>query len=58
MVHLLRPADNPQIAVTVMVEGVDAGDNLFGGSTSAPIARQILQAWEAKFSPASALDPQ
>ncbi|MBN1403877.1 MAG: penicillin-binding protein 2 [Opitutales bacterium] len=45
------PSDNPQIAVAITVEGTDPGDNLFGGSTSAPIAREILRAWEAKHLP-------
>jgi len=45
------PSDNPQIAVAVMVEGTDPGDNLFGGSTSAPIAREVLRVWEAKHIP-------
>jgi penicillin-binding protein 2 len=45
------PSDNPQIAVAVMVEGTDPGDNLFGGSTSAPIAREVLRVWEEKHMP-------
>ncbi|HNX05454.1 MAG TPA: penicillin-binding transpeptidase domain-containing protein, partial [Opitutales bacterium] len=47
------PADDPRIAVTVMIEGVAPGDNLFGGSTSAPIAREVLKAWEDKHLPAA-----
>jgi penicillin-binding protein 2 len=43
------PTDDPRVAVAVMVEGTDPGDNLFGGSTSAPIARQVIQAWENKY---------
>lgn len=35
------PADHPQVAVAVVVENVYRG---FGGSVSAPIARQIMQA--------------
>ena len=46
------PVDDPQVAIAVMIEGVDPGDNLFGGSTSAPIARAVLQAWENKHMPA------
>jgi len=42
------PSDDPHIAVAVMIEGTEPGDNLFGGSTSAPIAREVLQAWENK----------
>jgi penicillin-binding protein 2 len=45
------PSDNPRVAVAVMIEGVDPGDNLFGGSTSAPIARAVIQAWENKYMP-------
>jgi penicillin-binding protein 2 len=48
------PYDDPQIAIAVMIEGVDPGDNLFGGSTSAPIAREVLRAWEAKHMPPNA----
>jgi peptidoglycan glycosyltransferase len=35
------PADDPQVAVAVIVENKYRG---FGGSVSAPIARQIMQA--------------
>jgi penicillin-binding protein 2 len=42
------PSDDPQIAIAVMIEGTEPGDNLFGGSTSAPMARTVLQAWENK----------
>jgi penicillin-binding protein A len=35
------PADNPQVAVAVVVENVNRG---FGGSVSAPIAKQLMQA--------------
>lgn len=45
------PSDNPRVAVAVMIEGTDPGDNLFGGSTSAPIAREVLRAWESKYMP-------
>jgi cell division protein FtsI/penicillin-binding protein 2 len=35
------PADNPRVAVAVVVENKYRG---FGGAVSAPIARQIMQA--------------
>jgi penicillin-binding protein 2 len=43
------PSYDPRIAVTVMIEGLDPGENLFGGSTSGPIAREVLKAWENKY---------
>lgn len=48
------PADDPQIAIAVTIEGVEPGDNLFGGSTSAPIAREVLRVWETKHMPDAA----
>ncbi|MEO6517674.1 MAG: penicillin-binding transpeptidase domain-containing protein, partial [Pseudoxanthomonas sp.] len=41
------PAENPSIAVAVMVEGGG-----YGGSTAAPIARKIFDAWLMKKPPA------
>lgn len=39
------PADDPQVAVAVVVEnGGDAGDAASGGRTAAPIARAVMQA--------------
>jgi len=39
------PADNPQIAVAVVVEdGGFAGNEAFGGKVAAPIARQVIEA--------------
>ncbi len=39
------PADNPQVAVAVIVEnGGDAGDEATGGRVAAPIARAVMQA--------------
>ncbi|MGL5852416.1 MAG: penicillin-binding transpeptidase domain-containing protein, partial [Phycicoccus sp.] len=39
------PADDPQIAVAVIVEnGGDAGDEAGGGAVAAPIARQMMEA--------------
>jgi penicillin-binding protein 2 len=39
------PADDPQLAVTVLVEGQNPGDNYAGGGTAAPIARQVFEHW-------------
>ena len=39
------PADNPTIAVAVVVEdGGNAGDEAFGGKVAAPIARRVIEA--------------
>ena len=39
------PADNPRVAVAVVVEdGGNAGDEAFGGKVAAPIARQVIEA--------------
>lgn len=39
------PANNPQIAVAVVVEdGGNAGSEAFGGTVAAPIARQVIEA--------------
>ncbi len=39
------PADDPQVAVAVVVErGGSAGDQASGGRTAAPIARQVIEA--------------
>lgn len=37
------PIDNPQIAVTVIVEGTSSNDRYAGGSTAAPVARAVLK---------------
>jgi peptidoglycan glycosyltransferase len=37
------PAENPQLAVAVVVESGSAGSEATGGAVAAPIARQILQ---------------
>lgn len=39
------PVDNPEIAIAVMIEGAEPGDRLGGGSTAAPIARELLQSY-------------
>ena len=36
------PADDPQIAVAVMVEGASAADSFHGGSTAGPVAKDIF----------------
>jgi len=41
------PVENPQIAVTVVVEGTDPGDNIAGGKTAAPIAQAVLEQYFA-----------
>ena len=38
------PADNPRIAVAVMVEGAGPGSDETGGKVAAPMVRQVLQA--------------
>ncbi|HLM53146.1 MAG TPA: penicillin-binding protein 2, partial [Pseudoxanthomonas sp.] len=47
------PAENPTIAVAVMVEGGG-----YGGSTAAPIARKIFDAWLLGKMPESEQDPR
>lgn len=39
------PIDDPQIAIAVLVEGLDPSDGYAGGLTAAPIARAMFQAW-------------
>ena len=41
------PADNPQVAVAVMIEG-DPGEELGGGKYAAPVAGAIFKAWAEK----------
>jgi penicillin-binding protein A len=41
------PADNPRIAVAVMVEGAGPGSDETGGRVAAPMVRQVLQAHQA-----------
>jgi len=36
------PVDNPSIAIAVVVEGTDPDDNYQGGTTAAPIARNLF----------------
>lgn len=37
------PIDEPQIAIAVMIEGMDPRDGFAGGSTAAPVVREVLQ---------------
>lgn len=40
------PVEDPQIAVAVVVEGVTEEDQFHGGTTAAPVARMVLEAWK------------
>ena len=40
------PVEDPRIAVAVVVEGVTEEDQFAGGSTAAPVARRIFEAWK------------
>lgn len=42
------PLDEPEIAVCVVIEGTDADDRFYGGSTAAPVAREVFARWFAK----------
>lgn len=42
------PIDTPEIAVAVLVEGQEPGDNFAGGATAAPIARAVYATWFGK----------
>jgi penicillin-binding protein 2 len=39
------PVEDPRIAVVVMVEGTDINDNYAGGTTAAPIAREVMKVY-------------
>ena len=41
------PADNPQVAISVVVEGTSVDDEYEGGTTAAPIARSFFEKWKA-----------
>ena len=43
------PADSPRVAVSVLVEGVIPQDQVQGGLTATPIARDLLSAYFAKY---------
>jgi penicillin-binding protein 2 len=36
------PADDPRVAIAVMLEGTELADNYAGGTTAAPVAREIM----------------
>lgn len=42
------PVDNPSIAIAICVEGTDPNDNYQGGTTAAPIARNLFWTYFAK----------
>ncbi len=42
------PAENPQIAIAVMMEGDTPGEDTGGGRYAAPVAGAIFKAWAAK----------
>lgn len=48
------PADNPQIALAVMIEGDTAGETVGGGRYAAPVAQAVLKAWWEKNRPHAA----
>ncbi|MCH8475380.1 MAG: penicillin-binding protein 2 [Opitutales bacterium] len=39
------PVENPEIAIAVLVEGMEARDSFAGGATAAPIAKEVLEAY-------------
>jgi len=39
------PIEEPEVAVAVVVEGTEEGDDYAGGRTAAPVARAVLEAW-------------
>ncbi|MFP4358945.1 MAG: penicillin-binding protein 2 [Puniceicoccaceae bacterium] len=39
------PVEDPRIAVAVMIEGVTEADGFHGGTTAAPVAREVFEAW-------------
>jgi len=43
------PADSPKVAISVLVEGVIPQDEVQGGLTATPIARDLLAAYFAKY---------
>lgn len=40
------PAEDPQVAVAVVVEGTSLDDEYAGGTTAAPIARSFFEEWQ------------
>ena len=43
------PLENPKVAIAVLVEGVIPQDQIQGGLTATPIARDILTAYFSKY---------
>ena len=43
------PADSPKVAISVLIEGVIPQDEVQGGLTATPIARDLLAAYFAKY---------
>lgn len=43
------PVDNPRVAIAVAIEGTDPTDNYHGGSTAAPVAREIFRTYFRKY---------
>ena len=51
------PAHAPRVVVSVLIEGVIPQDQVQGGLTATPIARDLLAAYFSKY-PVSSLLPQ
>jgi len=51
------PVENPRIAVAVVVEGVTEEDQFHGGTTAAPVAKEIFEAWKIRNDPANPSTP-
>jgi penicillin-binding protein 2 len=51
------PADNPVVAFAVLVEG-QTENNIFGGKTAGPIAKEMLLAWAATAAPPDEAKPK
>lgn len=41
----MAPMEDPELAIAICIEGMDRTDNFHGGSTAAPIARAIFEAY-------------
>lgn len=41
----LAPMDDPELAIAVCIEGTDPNDNFHGGSTAAPVAKAVFEAY-------------
>lgn len=52
----MTPVDHPEIAIAVLVEGMEAADGFAGGATAAPIAQEVFRKfYEQKESPRAAV---